>query len=209
MERSKHRAAVLLTFAALLACKKASKPSPADAPESGPPPPAVSAPASTQYVSARDLERVCGGEALGHAKAYDTTSARLHPTAVFARAHDKGAFEQALLPEFDAWKAPENSAYELVACVTTTATTKVKVCEFEPKEPQGSPRSLELQDASYELAIYETKTAKLVAKKSVDLKIARSCPAAAFFKHARETKRPEYASELVKWGKQYVTTKAR
>lgn len=196
---------LLVVLAALLACKKAPKPSSDPVQDGGAPSPAATALATAPYISERDLERVCNGEPLKAAKAYDATAAAIHPTIVLARRHDKGAFSEAHQTEFAAWKAKENGLYELVACVTPTVTTKVKDCKLESK---GTVYSIELQDASFELAIYEAQTAKLVGKKSVDLKVERTCPSAAIVTQKYETRQPDYAKTLHSWAAQYVTPKA-
>lgn len=196
---------LVVVLAMLLACKKSSKPTSDTVADGAAPSPAATAPATTPYISERDLERVCNGEPLKAAKAYDAGAAGIHPMIVLARRHDKGWFTEAHQAEFAAWKAKENGLYELVACVTPTATTKVKSCKLESK---GTEYSIELQDASFELAIYETQTAKLVGKKSVDLKVERTCPSAAIVTHKYETRQPDYAKALVAWATQYVAPKA-
>lgn len=196
------RGLFVLVVLALLACKKSPKgTSPAEAATA----PATSTTPAVQterYVSERDLERVCMGEPLKEAKAYDGARDRVHPTMVFLSKWNGGSFSKDEDKSWKAWEASENKAYELVLCVTTLQTKTVKSCELETTA--GATRTLELQDASYQMVLYEAKTARQIAKKSIDLKVDRKCPTAWLFQHSRAERRPEFAPALVAWAKQYA-----
>lgn len=197
---------VVAVVGALLACKKASPKGESTgeaASASAPGMPAAPATAGPRsYISSKDVERVCNGEPIKEAAAYDGARGRVHPTAVFTAKFAGGSFSQHDDESLDEWKAKDNKDYELVLCVTTARTTLVKKCELETTS--GMTRTLELQDASYDAVLLEAKTARQVAKKSAALKVERQCPSGWVFRHSRDEKRPDPLPTLMRWAKQYA-----
>jgi hypothetical protein len=192
---------VLGVLGALIACKKSSTKGEEPAPSAFAPPaaPTVQGP---RYISEIDLERVCGGEPVKEAPVYDGARGRIHPTFVATAKFAGGAFDKDYDKALEAWATKDHKDYELVLCITTTRTTLVKKCELETTG--GDRRTLELHDASYDAVLYETKTAKQIAKKSFALKVSPTCPSGWLFKSSRDEKRADYTPALMSWAKQYV-----
>jgi len=205
--------ASVLVVGALLACKK-SAPTSTSEPQATPATPTVTGatpPAEApkeepnEFLTDLDLAKACNELPVKGTKAYDKAPGRIHPTIVFSRKNENDNFSKSYDSTLDGWKADAAKDYELVACVTAKSSTKVKECKFDSKTPV---HYLDLEDASYEMVVYEAQTGKEVAKKSVDIKVDKDCPMIWMFKSERDVKQAEFTQALMGWGKQYVAPKA-
>ena len=212
MRRASTLVTLTLVVSALLACKKKAPASDTGATGTGPAStgaapvaPAEPAPTPGRFISDLDLARVCNELPMKEAKAYDSAAGRIHPTIVFSRKNDTDKFTKSYDSDFDGWKTDEAKDYELVACVTAKSSTKVKECKFDSKTPV---HFLDLEDASYEMVVFETQTGKQVAKKTFELKVDKDCPMIWMFKNERDVKQAEFTQALMGWAKQWVAPKA-
>lgn len=208
--------ASVLIFGALLACKKSSPTESGTSSTASPGVTGAGTPAATATATATaeepskflldsDLSKVCNELPEKAAKAYDGSTGQIHPTIVFSRKGENDKYSKSYDSDFDGWKADDAKGYELVACVTAKSSTKVKECKFDSKTPV---HYLDLEDASFEMAVYEAKTGKQLGKKSVDLKVDKDCPMIWMFKSERDVKQAEFTQALMGWAKQYVAPKA-
>ena len=212
MRRASTLVTLTLVVSALLACKKKAPATDTGATGTGPAStgaapvaPAEPAPTPGRFISDLDLARVCNELPMKEAKAYDSAAGRIHPTIVFSRKNDTDKFTKSYDSDFDGWKTDEAKDYELVACVTAKSSTKVKECKFDSKTPV---HFLDLEDASYEMVVFETQTGKQVAKKTFELKVDKDCPMIWMFKNERDVKQAEFTQALMGWAKQWVAPKA-
>ncbi|MFO0571378.1 MAG: hypothetical protein U0263_37460 [Polyangiaceae bacterium] len=212
MRRSSIAPVLLLTAFALLACKKSSSSSSSSG-STGTTGASTATPTTPtqepsedigKTITDLDLAKACNELPTKGSKAYDSATGRIHPTIVFSRKNDNDKFTKSYDSDFDGWKAEAAKDYELVACVTTKSSTKAKECKFDSKTPV---HYLDLEDASYEMVVYEAATGKQVGKKSVDLKVDKDCPMIWMFKSERDVKQAEFTQALMGWAKQYVAPK--
>ncbi len=199
----------VILLSALFACKKSkpmgSDPSPASSGTTTTATPSTPDEPSSEFMSDTELSRVCNELGVKGAAAYDGAIGKIHPTVVFTRKDENAKYEKSYDNDFDGWKTDKAKDYELVACVTIKKSSKVKECKFDSNTPI---HYLDLEDASFDFAVYEAKTGKQLGTKSADLKVDKECPMIWMFHDERESKTPDFEQALMGWAKQYVAPKA-
>ena len=155
-----------------------------------------------------DLEAACNGVPVPQAAAYDKTAGNIHPIAVFYRNDRNKSYIQGSKRVPDAWQVPwqEAAKTELVACLTAVERKLIEKCSFKDKDDANKSYTLEMYDTVYEIAIYETKTGKLVETTRLDLKAEDKCPMMHFFSGGETTakKDAKFEQALLEFAKPHV-----
>jgi hypothetical protein len=146
-----------------------------------------------------DYERVCTTQVgFGGASAYEAAPG-VHPVVLFEDYRGEG-FVQSSRSLPAGWAVQEDTDFkntsdlakaELVACSDRVKETPTgKQCTFkgdeDAKGDDAKPVDLELVDATYELKVYEARTAKLLSTSTLEA-TSTECPFIATFKKGDST----------------------
>ncbi len=116
---------------------------------------------ASDTVSSGELDVVCKGKGLSTAAAY--TGASPHRIKLYTPSLQPGAYiSSSLYFKDQTWQSDykNEAATQLVGCFSRSSNQKIKTCEFEGK-------SIDLYSVTYQLTIYEAKTGKKLATKTV------------------------------------------
>ncbi len=140
------------------------------------------------------LDKVCYGLPETRAAAYEKAPGKLSPTLLFSRVNDNARFVSSLHPEIEVWRSEVAQRYQLVLCATEKSRTKKKDCKFDDKEPV---HFLDMYSATYDVALREAKTAKVLATTTVTEEALTSCPTMWLFKSTHDTDIPGAEKAIV------------
>ena len=144
-------------------------------------------------VTSLDFDRVCKGEALAKAPAFDPEAAGIHRVIVMSDSTIGDQYEEYFtqfvsdMPE--EWAAPlvegtfDYGQVELVACIHRTAAEAAESCEFE------DGYFLNVHNTSYEMVLIAAQSGVEVDRTTFD--IAGECPMLHMFDEG-ETQEPYY-----------------
>jgi hypothetical protein len=159
--------------------------------------------------SASDFSQVCNGIALETAPSYlkDTAPQTI---AIFEQKDRQLPFE--LSYQFPkSWELTGNDAKnnQLVTCIRITEQSLNKKCDdyevSDEKTKEKRKAVLELYNATYEVTIYEAKTAKTIATKLFNLKTGE-CPILMMFNSGSlmEKEYPKHEQVVIDFVKPYI-----
>lgn len=144
---------------------------------------------------------VCNGAPIAETNEYKKTPG-VHPIALFYKPDVDHAYTEkvALLP--DAWERNSEKAteIELVACSNMISSAFVKPCVYTT---EGKDYTLNINNASLEFTVYESKTGKVVGSKKVDATMTE-CPSVHYFSKETEEQYPNYDQMLLDFLKPFV-----
>lgn len=157
----------------------------------------------TRYVSEKNFEDVCNGSKVPEATAFDKTPGTASPIFIFFQPDASKSFRNDFYNFPDDWKTDYSNITktQLVACITVSDRKEGKTCPFEK---DGKVYKLKLNDAKYNVKVYEPQTGNIVGEKDFDLKAAKECPMISFFSDTEATEDPDYKQTVINFLKPFV-----
>lgn len=160
--------------------------------------------------SANDFSQVCNGIALESAPSYSKETIP-QIIAIFAQEDQQLPFNEVSYRFPKGWEVTGNNAKnnQLVACIRIAEQTLNKRCDdyevIGDKAKEKRKAVLELYDVTYEVTLYEAKTARNIESKVVNLKTGE-CPMVNMFDSASLVGKeyPKYEQVVIDLVKPYI-----
>jgi hypothetical protein len=159
-------------------------------------------------LSTSSYAQVCNGAGLSEAVAY-SKSPGVHPLILMNRDSDQSSFNEKTPSDGfpKSWQISYKNAKDgqLVTCITTAKRELKKKCDFPASKPDQIKHVLEMYNTTYDVTLYEAKTGKKIASKSIVAK-ADECPMFHMFKKTEEVDKEDgnYEQALINFVKPHV-----
>lgn len=157
----------------------------------------------TRNVSEKNFEDVCNGSKVPEAAEFDKTPGTTSPIYIFYQPDTGQSFRSDIYNFPDDWKTDYSDMVktQLVACITVSDRKEIKTC---PYEEDGKIYKLKLNNARFNVKVYEPQTGAVVAEKDFDLKADKECPMISFFTDTEATDDPDYKQTVINFLKPFV-----
>ena len=147
----------------------------------------VTIPSDPAELQSFHLAKMCTGTVIEAAAEYDASGSGPHKIALYNQnGFDETVYDlmfpsQTDLPED--WTTPFDQPFsdiELVGCLSRTETTLVDTCEGYEIDEEDREGTVEIYDATYELAIYAAQTGELLGTETIETYMDE-CPSFVMF----------------------------
>ena len=146
---------------------------------------------------------VCNGSKVDGAASFDKTAGTKSPIFIFYQKEASQSYRNDGYSFPDDWKdfsiAIEKT--QLVACISVSERKERKICPFEE---DGKKYKLKLNDAKFNVKVYEAQTGTIVAERDFDLKASKECPWISFFTDSEASEDPDYKQSVTNFLKPFV-----
>jgi hypothetical protein len=157
---------------------------------------------TTKYLSEESFRDVCQGSKVVETAAYDKTPGTASPIYIFYQQYTYQNYQKSYDFPND-WESDytNTAKTQLVACITVSDRKEKRIC---PYQRDNKTYKLKLNDAKYNVKIYEAQTGALVAEKDFQLKAAKECPMIMLFTGLEQTEDPDYEQTVINFLKPYL-----
>ncbi len=150
-----------------------------------------------------DFSGVCYGSKIDAASPFDKTPNIVSPIVIFYEPDENKGYKDDTYGIPKDWTAdyPDISKNQLVGCVKVASRKEKKKCTFNEK---GQKYILTMNDAKFNLKVYEALTGSLVAEKDFELKADNEYPMIEFFSGTDKSEDPDYKPAMINFLKPFI-----